>query len=194
MNRANKICSNRTFLSAEIDNILKFMSWNGFPKRLSTKLIIQMTPNSDQTQGNSNKKFNQLPKVYIRLPCIGKHVTDLIRVHNGNVTALEHSLQHNHLLVCNDNKLLCLMQGKIPRNFRVPLYMLSSPVQVALKSYIGMIDRCLYTGLNEHATTDNSSEVHKHINNCEHFTYINNLLKLNIKASRIAVSYIGLSY
>ena len=39
-----------------------------------------MTPNSEQTQGDSNKKDNQqLPKVYIRLPYIGKRGTDLIR-------------------------------------------------------------------------------------------------------------------
>ena len=56
------------------------MSWNRFPKWLSAKLIKQMTPNSDHTLGDSNKKDNrQLPKVYIRLPYIGKRGTELIR-------------------------------------------------------------------------------------------------------------------
>ena len=48
------------------------------------------------------------------------------------------------------------------------------------KSCIGKTDTCLYTRLNEHSKTDKHSEIYKHINDCEHFTYINNLLKLNI--------------
>ena len=40
-------------------------------------------------------------------------------------------------------------------------------------------DRCLYTRLNEHATTDTKSEIYKHINTCEHFKYLTNLLQLN---------------
>ena len=51
------------------------------------------------------------------------------------------------------------------------------------KSYIGKTDGCLYTRLNEHAKTDKHSEIYKHINDCEHFTYITNLLKLNIDES-----------
>ena len=51
------------------------------------------------------------------------------------------------------------------------------------KSYIGKTDRCLYTRLNEHAKTDKHSEIYKHINDCEHFTYTTNLLKLSIDES-----------
>ena len=47
------------------------------------------------------------------------------------------------------------------------------------KAYIGKTNRCLYTGLNEHATTDTKSEIYKHINACEHFQYLTNLLQLN---------------
>ena len=36
----------------EINAIFNFMSWNGFSKRLATKLNKQMTPNSDQTHTN----------------------------------------------------------------------------------------------------------------------------------------------
>ncbi len=48
------------------------------------------------------------------------------------------------------------------------------------KAYIGKADRCHYTKLNEHATTDAKSEIYKHINtSCEHFQYLTNLLQLN---------------
>ena len=78
------------------------------------------------------------------------------------------------------------MQGQNPQGISefhcrsiVPLFHCPG----CFKSYMGNTDRCLYTRLNEHATSDKSSEVHKHINNCVHFTYITNLLKLNIDES-----------
>ena len=36
VSRAYKICSNKTLLSAEINTILKFVSWNGFSKWTTT--------------------------------------------------------------------------------------------------------------------------------------------------------------
>ena len=70
-------------------------------------------------------------------------------------------------------------KDKTPKEFQSSIvYKFSCPGYP--KSYIGKTDRCLYIRLNEHAKTDKHSEIYKHINDCEHFTYINNLLKLNI--------------
>ena len=44
-------------------------------------------------------------------------------------------------------------------------------------SYIGKTDRCLYTRFKEH-TTSTDSEIFKHINSCEHFSYLTNMLTL----------------
>ena len=58
------------------------MSWNGFSKRLATKLIKQMTPNPDQSQTNYNNSDNrnqQLLRIYVRHPYIGKRGTDLMQ-------------------------------------------------------------------------------------------------------------------
>ena len=63
VSRVHKICGNKTLLSPEINAILKFMSWNGFSKRLAIKLIKQMTPNPDQTQTNYNND-NQNQQLY----------------------------------------------------------------------------------------------------------------------------------
>ena len=69
VNRAFKICSCKSLLSDEINNILKFMSWNGFSKNLSAKLWKKLIPNSDTSNHvNSNQsdtntdRTNQLPK------------------------------------------------------------------------------------------------------------------------------------
>ena len=73
-------------------------------------------------------------------------------------------------------------KDKTPKEFQSSIvYKFSCPG--CSKSYTGKTDRCLYTRLNEHATTDESIEVHKHINNCKHFTYITNILKLNFDKS-----------
>jgi hypothetical protein len=50
------------------------------------------------------------------------------------------------------------------------------------KYYNGKTDRCIHTTFYELATTD-KSQIYKHINACEHFTYITNLMTLNIDDS-----------
>ena len=131
-----------------------------------------MTPNSHQTLGDSNKKDSrQLPKVYIRLPYIGKRGTDLIRDFRTkmlqlpntpcNITIYWDTMTTSCFVSCND---------ETPKEFQSStVFKFSCPGWS--KSNLGKTGRCLYTTLNEHATTDKSSEVHKHINNCEHFTY-----------------------
>ena len=143
------------------------MSW----KRLSTKLIKQMTPNSDQTLGDSSKKdIRQLPKVYIRLPYIGKRGTDLIRNFRTKMLRLLKT-PCNIIVYWDTMTTSCFVscKDKTPKELQSSIvYKFSCPG--CFKSY-------------EHATTGKSSEVQKHINNCEHFTYITNLLKLNIDES-----------
>ena len=45
------------------------MCLNCYTKQLSTKLIQQMTPNSDQTQSNSHKKDNQQHLRFTQCAC-----------------------------------------------------------------------------------------------------------------------------
>ena len=54
------------------------------------------------------------------------------------------------------------------------------------KSYNGKTDRCIHTRFYELATTD-KSEIYKHINACEHFTYITSLMTLNINDYYISI-------
>ena len=66
--RAHKICSNAQTLKTETENILKFMSWNGFPKTLSKKLIKQFSPKPDsnntaQDSTITHEEANRLPKI-----------------------------------------------------------------------------------------------------------------------------------
>ena len=44
VNRAFKICNTETLLKDELQHIQNFMSWNGFPRKFSLKLIEQFKP------------------------------------------------------------------------------------------------------------------------------------------------------
>ena len=84
MHRAYKICSNESLISDEMRKIRKFMLWNGFPKTLANKLIQKFTPKADQAYMSSNinnhikDQTDQVCKVYVRLPYIGKRGTNLM--------------------------------------------------------------------------------------------------------------------
>ena len=71
---------------------MKFMSWNGFPKRLATKLIQKFTPGADQIYNNSKNNHQdqtvQFRKIVVRLQYIGKRGTDLIHRFKLNVSRL----------------------------------------------------------------------------------------------------------
>ena len=79
-NRAYKICSDAQLLPEKIYNIRKFTSWNGFSKKLSLHLIQDFALKQLYTQNNaSTKELNDnLPKIWIRLPFIGKRGSNLI--------------------------------------------------------------------------------------------------------------------
>ena len=120
-----------------------------------------MTPNSDQTLGDCNKKDNrQLPKVYIRLPYIGKRGTDLIR--NFRTKMLRFLNTPCNIIVYWDIMTTsCFVSCKDKTPKEIQSFIVYKFCPGCSKSYIGKTDRCLYTKLNEHVTTDKSSKVHK---------------------------------
>ena len=94
VNRAYKICSTETLLK-ELQHIQNFMSWNGFPRKLSLKLIEQFkppvkTPIDHETQlDNSHVGTNNNdPKIWIPLPYLWKYGTRLTRSFIHRITPL----------------------------------------------------------------------------------------------------------
>ena len=117
-------------------------------------------PNGEEQNGN-------LPKIWISLPFIGKHGTNLIRKFKRKVLPL---LKIQCKFIVTPKKFLSSV-----------VYKFSCPG--CSHSYIGKTDRCLYTRLKEH-TTSTDSEIFKHINSCEHFSYLTNMLTLNTDESQ----------
>ena len=95
VNRAYKICSTETLLKDELQHIQNFMSWNGFPRKLSLKLIEQFkppvkTPIDHETQVDNSHvgTNNNDPKIWIPLPYLGKYGTRLTRSFIHRITSL----------------------------------------------------------------------------------------------------------
>ena len=89
IHRAYKFCSNSEILSIGLSEIYKFASWNGFPKRLTKNLLKQFAPNATNNLTNNPtdllinnisyiNESDNIPKIWIPLPFIGKRGTTLL--------------------------------------------------------------------------------------------------------------------
>ena len=164
------------------------MSWNGFSRNLTKKLINVFTAraeiNNDTTQTdlNADRSDNippeKLPTIWMRLPFIGKHGNILTKKFIKKTRRLLkgpckfilnwRTTNYNCFLSCKD---------KIPDEYKSSVaYKFSCPG--CRSSYIGKTDRCLYTRIKEHSTRENS-ETYAHVNSCEYFQHFKSLLELS---------------
>ena len=184
VNRAYKICSTETLLKDELQHIQNFISWNGFPRKLSLKLIEQFkppvqTPIDHETQvDNSHMGTNNNdPKIWIPLPYIGKYGTRLTRLFIHRITPLL-KLKCNFIInwkTTNSNSFVSC-KDKTPTKYHSSVvYEFTCPG--CKNRYIGKTDRCFYTRIKEHAR-DSKSEIFEHITSCEHFQHIKSILEL----------------
>ena len=158
------------------------MSWNGFPKRLATKLIQKFTPRADQIYNNSKNNHDdqtvQFRRIFMWLPYIAKRGTDLIHRFKLNVSRLLKG-PRKFITYWDNTTTGCFVscKDKTPKEFQSSVvYKFSCPG--CAKAYRGKTDRCLYTRMKEHASTDNKSDIYKHINSCEQFQRVTDLLQL----------------
>ena len=148
IHRAYKICSCKSLLSDELNDILKLVSWNGFPKRMSTLLIKKFSPtdltSTNQTDpANNNDETQQLPKTWVKLPFIGKRgkilvqqfkkILSRLRKSPGQLIVNWNTTNANFFLSCKD-KTLKEYQSSVVNKIFCP---------GCLQSYIGKTDRCL---------------------------------------------------
>ncbi len=184
INRAYKICNNDQLLKLELKTIRDFMSWNGFSRNLTKKLINAFTPNPEGSNNIPHGDLTEratpdnLPKIWIRLPFIGRYGNILTKKFVNKTRRLLKSpckfilnwrtTNSNCFLSCKD---------KTPDEYKNSVvYEFSCPG--CRSTYIGKTDRCLYTRLKEHSTRENS-EINAHINHCEHFQHIKSLMELS---------------
>ena len=92
IHRAHKICCNDELLQKEINNIKRLISWNGYPRRLTRKLIslfsLSTTTDNLNTENVNTDNNPNLKKISIPLPFIGKHGTRLTNSFIRKITPL----------------------------------------------------------------------------------------------------------
>jgi hypothetical protein len=181
VNRAYRICSNQQLLQHELKTIQNFMSWNGFSRNMAKKLINAFTPchtsnNMQDSDTDESTSPQSLPKIWLRLPFIGRYVNTFInktrRLLKGpcKFILLWKTTQVNCFLSCKD-KTLSEYRSSVVYQFSCP---------GCKSSYIGKTDCCLFTCLKEHNNRE-SSEINAHINSCEHFhEHIKTLMELTL--------------
>ncbi len=181
--RAHKICSNEKFLEDELKQIRKFMSWNGFSRKIAQKLITLFSPSASSSahdqpttdcSHDSSATSNPI-KIWIQLPFLGKCGTKLTRSFIRKVTPL---LKSPCKFIINwktiDSNSFISLKDPTPTKYRSSVvYEFAWPGCKA--HYIGKTDRCLYSRIKKHSTSD-SSEVHNHISSCEQFNHIKTIL------------------
>ena len=150
VNRAHKICSDDEFLKHELLQIRKFMSWNGFSRKIATKLITLFTPSTTSSPDQHRNEYssdNNIPsnrvKIWIKLPFLGKYGNKLTRSFIRKVTPL---LKSPCKFIINwktiDSSCFTSLKDPTPIKYRSSVvYEFTCPGCSA--RYIGKTDRCL---------------------------------------------------
>ena len=151
------------------------MSWNGFSRNMARKLMNAFTPQHTNNNAQESPSSQNLPKIWIRSPFIGKYgntpanINKTCRLLKGPCKFILHwrTTQANCFLSSKD-KTPNEYQSSVVNQFSCP---------GCKSSYIGKTDCCLFTRLKEHSTR-NSSEINAHINSCKHFQHMKTLMEL----------------
>ena len=166
------------------------MSWNGFPRKLSRKLLTLFKPSSPNPNNSNNVVIDPTTtKIWINLPFLGKYGTKLT---NNFIRKISPLLKSPCKFIVNwkttDTNCFISLKDPTPKTYQSSVvYEFKCPGCNA--NYVGKTDRCLYTRIKEHSSLD-SSEIYNHITSCNEFNYVINLLELtpndevnNIKCS-----------
>ena len=181
IHRAHKICSNDELLQKETNNIKLFMSWNGYPHRLTRKLISLFSPSTTTDNLNTENVYTvnnpNLKKIRIPLSYIGKHGTRLTNSFVRKITSL---VKSQCMIIINwqttDAGSFVSLKDPTPKQYKSPIvYEFKCPGCNAI--YIRKTDPCLYTRIKEHSS-QNTSEIYNHLITCHKFKYIKNILQI----------------
>ena len=75
---AFKICSSKTLLDNQIATIKSFMSWNGFPNAVKTRLWL-IKKHAMPVTNTNDKPEDVRPKIWIHVPYLGNHGERLVK-------------------------------------------------------------------------------------------------------------------
>ena len=161
--RAKKLCSPNK-LKAEINNIKKFASFNGFPRWITNKIVRQ----SDANHHQRNDEEDVISTIYMFLPFIGKEAEGVVMRCKKRLFRLFKKDQKIEFRVhFQTTKLSFFTSNKD----KIPLLSSSSVIYEfscpgCMKSYIGKTESTLFNRTYEHGWKDKKSAINKHLESC----------------------------
>ena len=171
--RASKICSSQDLLDKQVNNIKKFMSWNGFPKYVAKSLINRLikekkNPSAVSESESESNSEPEAPSIWLNLPYAGPKGETLVR---SLTRKLRRYLKKNTRIVvrCKSKYLsfLCSTKDKVPLEQRSNIiYEIQCPG--CGEKYIGKTDRCLLIRMNEQGTRVDQP-MFRHLTSCTEF-------------------------
>lgn len=180
-----KNCSTTDLLKIELENIKKFLSWNGYYKNVAAKLIKKFTSGNNRSKSPTDPN---VPKVFIRLPYTGKQGDSVV---NKTLKRLQKLINHpvKFIVIYNTRKAATFVSYKdhIPQPVRsFVVYEFKCPG--CSSNYIGKTERCLFSRLEEHANSNTNSEIYSHLQNCECFHDLYNIVNILDQPTRAQLS------
>ena len=182
IDRVNRICTPNK-IKTEVKLIRKFLSWNGFPKRVANLLIHRFTTNAQNRASvhpaNDTSHNNQHPTIWLTIPFVGDLTSQLVKKlkrklrrclvdPNVNIRIKEKTTKLCFFTSTKD-KTPQLSQSNVVYEFICP---------GCNSSYIGKTNRILLVRIQEHALTDKESAIYKHLHDCDNIKHIQDLYNL----------------
>ena len=171
------------FFVRERKLIRKFLSWNGFPKRIANLLIDRFTTNAQNRAPdhitNDTSHNNQHSTIWLTIPFVGDLTTQLVKKLKRKLRRclidpnVDIRIKQKTTKLCfftsNKDKTPPLSRSNVVYEFTCP---------GCNSSYIGKTNRTLLVRTQEHALTDKESTIYKHLHYCDQIKHIQGLYSL----------------
>jgi hypothetical protein len=176
--RAKKLCTPNK-LTAELDNIKRFASYNGFPRWIVNKIMKQVSTN--RPTNNDEEEEEVKNTIYMFLPYAGKEAESVVlRCKKRLFKLFKNNLKVEFRVHFQTAKLSFYTSNKdktplLSNSFLV--YEYSCPG--CLHTYIGKTESTLFNRTNEHGWSDKKSAINRHFHTCSGWQHIVGLLQMN---------------
>ena len=175
--RAKKLCTPNKLNKAELDNIKRFASYNGFPRWIVNKIMKQVSTNRSINNDEEEVKNT----IYMFLPYAGKEAESVVlRCKKRLFKLFKNNLKVEFRVHFQTTKLSFYTSNKdktplLSNSFLV--YEYSCPG--CLHTYIGKTESTLFNRTNEHGWSDKKSAINRHFHTCPGWQHIVGLLQMN---------------
>ena len=172
--RAQKICSNKKLFSKQLSNIVKFMSWNGYPKHIRHAIINRLKGNKTKLKLTDD---DDIINIYVRLPFAGLKGEQLFI---STIRKMKRFLKPNvKFKVTHETKKVSFFVGtkdKVPLSQKHSIvYKITCPG--CGEQYVGKTDCCVIIRMTQHGTKSDQP-MYQHFLNCTHFQEMYHLLNI----------------